>query len=269
MEPITGLKLAVAEGVDTAVAGVSRVITLFSAIVEVIEQVDTPEVLVIEQALTVFAVPAALSDGVMPAMRLLYASFKVTVTVTVLVPLAAAAPLTERVLFAVAGPAIKLFVAVKEVRPLGLEILTVFVSAVVVESVQVETPVTAFEALQLVEFADPDTARVGVTPPMAFEFASSKVTVTVAVSVLSATGVPAAMLIVEALADAASATKVLATLAKAVSDAGAERVTCFVSAFVDLRAHVETPVEPSLATQVTVLRVPLTESEGVVEIGLP
>lgn len=90
----------------------------------------------------------------------------------------------------------------------------------------------------------------------------------VVVSILSATGDPAATLNVEVDADAAPGMKVLEAPVREMRVAGVATEIVFASALVVLTVQVETPVEATVAEHEAVFAVPVTESVGVVEIGL-
>lgn len=151
-------------------------IVLFSATVELTVQVETPDPLVAEQALTVFPVPPTDKVGIKPLTGLLFASLTVTVTVEVAEPFATTGEVAEiSELAARAGP----WTNVLEVpSPLILETSIDLTSALVELIVHVETP-EAFVAEQaLTVFADPPTVRDGTKPEIKLLFASRTVIVT-------------------------------------------------------------------------------------------
>ena len=128
--------------------GVAMDNVFVSALVDAKVQVDTPDAFVDEQVPYVLAVPVlvALYVGVWPETGLLFTSLKVMVTVEVAVPFATTGlvPVIVEVA-ATAEPAVK--TTVPSALATGVAIDKVFVSALVDDKVQVETP-DAFVAEQ-------------------------------------------------------------------------------------------------------------------------
>ena len=110
---------------------------------------ETPEALVAEQLPYVFVEPVsvALNVGTVPTTALLAESFKVTVTVEVVVPSATTGPVPLIVEFATEGPA-GLKITVPSALMTGVTMERVFVSAVKDRRVHVDKP-EALEAEQV------------------------------------------------------------------------------------------------------------------------
>jgi hypothetical protein len=103
-----------------AIAGLESESAFNPSIVEVIEQVETPEPFVAEHEFTVFPVPLADKVGVGPEITLLNASLSVTVTVEVATPSARTGlvdVMMEVAALAAAGDTVNAGVDTADVRP--------------------------------------------------------------------------------------------------------------------------------------------------------
>ena len=204
-------------------------------------------------------VSVALKVGTIPGTALLVLSLRVIVTVEVATPLATTGPVPViDELMATGPPDWK--TTVPPVFTTGVAIAKVLVSATLDLKVQVETP----EALELVQVLSvlpvPVAVKVGTVPATLLLLASFSVMVMVDVEVLSAAIGPVPVM-VEFNATAAPAVKVMALPVLII---GVAKAMVLISALVDLKVHVETPLA-SVEEQVPrVLPVPVDEKVGTV-----
>lgn len=208
-----------------------------SATIEASVQVETPLALLTEQPPSVFPVPVAEKVGVVPLMLLLKTSRRVMVIVEVDVPSAAIGPLpVMSELVALAAPGLK--VTVPPVFTNGVAMASVFTSALVERTVQVDTPDALLTPHAVCVLPVPVVVNVGVWPATGLLFTSRRVTLTVEVATLSATTglVP---VIVEVAATAAPEVNVTVP---PVTDVGTVMLRVFTSAVVDCIKQVETPL---------------------------
>lgn len=225
-------------------AGVAILTVFVSAIVDFRVAVACPEASVVEPGWAiVFPIPVAAIVVETPLTRLLFASRRVIVTVEEVVP-SAVTPLegeAEMLEFAANGaPATKATVAVTPVKPLGVAMLTVLVSATVVAIVPVAMP-EAFvvEAGWVSVFPVPVDENVVEIPLTVLLKASRRVIVTVEVVEPSAlTPELGDVAIVEFTATGAPAVKVTVPSFLVTGE-----VICsvFTSARVEVNVQVETP----------------------------
>jgi hypothetical protein len=232
---------------------------LISAFVELRVQVASPEAFVTEHAEAVLFVPLAVNVGVWPGTGLLLASRNVTVTVDVALPLATTGPVPVMFELTATGvPAVK--VTEPSVFATGVTMARVFTPETVELKVQVATLV-AF----VTEHADsvlpvPVAENVGVSPAIGLLNWSKIVMVTVEVAAPSATTGPVPVM-VEVATAGAPAVKV--TVPSAFTT-GVAIDNVLISALVETRVHVATPLA-SVALQLPgVAPVPLAVKVGVV-----
>ena len=167
---------------------------MVSATVDFRVQIETPETL--EEQIP-YVLPArvfvALKAGMIPEIKLPLASFKVIVTVTIVVPSAVTGPAPAAIVEVAldTAPVVNDTVAVAALdAPTGVAIARVLVSAKLEARVQVEIPVLASLAVQALGCVSPPplsiSVKVGITLGAGLLFTSFKVIVIVEKEVPSA-----------------------------------------------------------------------------------
>ena len=151
--------------------GVLRLNVLVSAVVDFSVQVEIPLESELEQAVVVFPDPLAEKVGTVPMTGFECASWRVIVMVEVETPSAVIGPMPVMVeVLEEAAPATN--PTVPPLKLIGVVMESVFTSACVDESVQVELPVALVLPQAEMILLDPDAPTVGVTPEIGLLFAS-------------------------------------------------------------------------------------------------